>query len=913
MHAPRAAVGVEPLPRAEPDAPAAARPWHAYGADDALHSLASRAEGLSAREASARLARWGRNELPAPGRRGAWLRFALQFHDLLIYVLIAAGVTTLLLRDWLDSGVIFGVVLINAIVGFIQEGKAERALDAVQAMLANHATVLRDGQRTQIDAAELVPGDIVLLASGDRVPADLRLLRTKNLRIDEAALTGESVPVEKDFAPVAADAALAERRSMSWSGTVVTYGQGSGVVVATGRRTELGRIGALVASTGEIATPLTRRLDQFARQATVFIVVGAALTFLFGWIVHEMPAADVFLAVVGLAVAAIPEGLPAIVTITLAIGTQRMARRHAIVRRLPAVETLGSVTAICTDKTGTLTKNEMTLVTALLPTRTVEVSGVGYAPEGGFTAQGQVIDAATAPDLLGLARCALLCNDAALARSDGGWRLSGDPTEGALLSFALKAGLDLEAEKRECPRVDEIPFESEHRFMATLHHDHEGHASVYLKGAPEPVLDLCVALPSGDGIDRAAWHAAIEGAARAGQRVLGLAICELPSGSTVLSRADITPRFTLLGLAAMIDPPRPEAIEAVASCRRAGIDVKMVTGDHAATAGAVGARLGLAHRDALDGVEIELLGDARLAERVAQTDVVARASPEHKLRLVAALRARGHVVAMTGDGVNDAPALKSADIGVAMGGKGTDAAREAADIVLSDDNFASIAAAVSEGRTIFDNIKKSLLFVLPTNGGEAGVILLAVFLGLALPVSAAQILWINMVTTVTLAIALAFEPPEPGSMQRPPRPPAEPLLTPLLLLRIGYVSALMMAMTFFVFEWQLARGLTLEAARTAAVNMLVLGELTYLFNTRHFVATSLSRDTLLGNRVAFSMAALLLLMQLAFTHLPPIQALFDTVALDAQAWAVVAALALAKFGLVEVEKALLRWRGVQRL
>jgi magnesium-transporting ATPase (P-type) len=915
MAAARVSAAIEQRPpHAGGDAPSPSQPWHAGGAEQALHRLQAHSDGLSASEAAARLARYGRNELPSPARRSAWWRFVLQFHNLLIYVLLAAGTITLLLRDWLDSGVIFGVVLINALVGFFQEGKAERALDAVRAMLASHATVLRDGSRAQIDAAELVPGDIVLLASGDRIPADLRLLRVRSLRVDEAALTGESMPVDKDADAVAADTVLGDRRSMGYAGTVVTYGQASGVVVATGRDTEIGRIGALVEGTAQFDTPLTRRLDQFARQATVFIIAGGALAFLFGWIAHDMPATEVFLAVVGIAVAAIPEGLPAIVTITLAIGTQRMAKRHAIVRRLHAVETLGSVTVICTDKTGTLTRNEMTLVAALLPDRTLEVSGVGYAPEGGFAcAAGEPIDPASATDLTDMARCALLCNDAALCRTDGGWQMSGDPTEAALLSFAMKAGLDPDAERLARPRTDEIPFESAHRFMATLHHDHEGHAYIYLKGAPERVLDLCVALPGDRPLERARWQAAIARAAGAGQRVLALATCEVPGAMTALSHADIAPRFTLLGLAAMIDPPRPEAIEAVRSCRDAGIDVKMITGDHTATAAAIGQQLGLPHRLALDGAEIETLDDARLPERVAQTGVIARASPEHKLRLVAALRARGHVVAMTGDGVNDAPALKSADIGVAMGGKGTDAAREAADIVLTDDNFASIAATVSEGRTVFDNIRKSLLFILPTNGGESGVILLAVFLGLALPVTAAQILWVNMVTEVTLSLALAFEPPEPGLMQRPPRAPAQPLLTRLLALRIAYVSLLMVAMTFFVFEWQLARGLSLEAARTAAVNMLVMGELTYLFNTRHFLATSLARDTLLGNRVAFAMAALLVLMQLAFTYLPPMQALFKTVALDAAAWSVVAALALVKFGLVEAEKALLRRRGVTQL
>jgi magnesium-transporting ATPase (P-type) len=897
-----------------PDVPAQvpAPAWHARTPDEVLAGLDSRVEGLDREEVARRLAQHGRNELPPPSRRSAWLRFLLQFHNLLIYVLMTAGVVTLLMAHYVDSAVIFGVVIVNAIIGFIQEGKAERALEAVSAMLASHAIVLRDGVRHEIDAADLVPGDIVLLSSGDKVPADLRLLKSRNLQIEEAALTGESVPVDKDSAPVATDAVIAERHGMAYSGTVVTYGQATGLVVATGPRTEIGRIGALVAGVQGIATPLTRKLDQFATRITVFIVIGAVLTFLFGYLVHDFPAIEIFLAVVGLAVSAIPEGLPAIVTITLAIGTTRMAARNAIVRRLPAVETLGSVTVICSDKTGTLTKNEMTVVLAALPARTLQVGGAGYAPVGSFMQDGAAVQTG-AGDLAEFARCALLCNDAQLRHAEGHWSLTGDPTEGALLALGLKVGLDPAAERAALPRADAIPFESEHRYMATLHHDHAGHARVYLKGAPEQVLALCTSTADGRPFDRAFWEAQIEAAARAGQRVLALARGEMPAGTTALAMADITPRFALLGLAGMIDPPRPEAIEAIADCRAAGIAVKMVTGDHSVTAAAIGAQLGLAHDHALDGREIEQLDDAQLGRRVQQTDVIARASPEHKLRLIAALRSSGNIVAMTGDGVNDAPALKSADIGVAMGRKGTDAAREAADLVLTDDNFASIDHAVREGRTIFDNIKKSLLFILPTNGGEAGVILLAVFLGLALPVTAAQILWINMVTTVTLAIALAFEPPEPGVMQRPPRPPAEPLITKLLLARVVYVSLLMMGMAFWVFDWQLARGQSLEAARTAAVNMLVVGELVYLFNSRHFVAHSLARDTLTANPIALWASVVLIVLQLAFTYAPPLQFMFRTVPLDVASWALILGLGLVKFLAVEAEKAVLRRCGVQRL
>ncbi len=905
-------------PEKPPAAPAPGRAWHAQPPDQVLVALDAGTDGLDADEVERRRRIHGRNELPARPGRSAWVRFAQQFNNVLIYVLLAAGGVTLLLGYWVDAAVIFGVVVINAIIGFVQEGKAERALDAVRAMLAQRAVVRRRyggrSERREIDAAELVPGDIVLLASGDRVPADLRLLKVKNLRVDEAALTGESVPVEKAVDPVAADAPVGDRLSMAYSGMVVTFGQATGVVVATGAATEIGRIGTLVSGVTTLATPLTRKLDQFARRITAFILAGSALTFAFGYFIHRFDAAEIFLAVVGLAVAAIPEGLPAIVTITLAIGTQRMAARHAIVRRLPAVETLGSVTVICSDKTGTLTRNEMTVVRALLPDRTIEITGAGYAPEGGFGAADGAVDPARADDLIEFARCGLLCNDATLAHADGEWRLSGDPTEGALVTLALKAGLNADDERSNWVRVDEVPFESENRFMATLHHDHKrAVARIYLKGAPERVLDLCEADARGRPLDRAAWEARVHEAASAGQRVLALALREAPAGTGALLVDDLRHGFRLLGLAGMIDPPRAEAIEAVRMCREGGVRVKMITGDHAVTAAAIGRELGLAGGRALTGQDVEAMDEAALRRALADADVVARASPEHKLRLVAALQAEGHIVAMTGDGVNDAPALKAADIGVAMGKKGTDAAREASDLVLTDDNFASIGNAVHEGRTIFDNIKKSLVFILPTNGGQALVILLAVFLGMALPVTAVQILWVNMVTTVTLAIALAFEPAEPGVMKRPPRPPAEPLITRLVLARIAFVAALVTAVTFWVFQWELAHGASLAQARTAAVNMLVLAQLVYLFNARRFVDHAFTPETLTGNRIALAAAAGLVVLQLAFSYLPVMQALFGTATIGLDVWARMAPLAAAVFVAVEAEKWALRRAGVIRL
>jgi magnesium-transporting ATPase (P-type) len=896
------------MTRPVPTAPVATPAWHTQSVAQTLqaHSVVAGA-GLCREEASRRLAQHGPNSLPAAKRSPPWVRLALQFHNPLIYVLLAAGAITFGLNDHVDAGVILGVVLINALIGFVQEGKAEKALEAVSAMLASHATVVRDGEWQEIDAAALVPGDIVLLESGARVPADLRLVRAKNLRIDEAALTGESVASDKDTEAVAAAAPVGDRACMAYAGTVVRVGQAHGVVVATGKATEIGRIGTLVGGVRLLATPLTRRLDQFARRITLFIVLVGAATFAFGYLVRGMPLLEIFLAVVGLAVAAIPEGLPAIVTIVLAIGTRTMARNKAIVRRLPAVETLGSVTVICSDKTGTLTKNEMTAVRVMLPTHSLEVSGAGYAPQGGFSRDGVAADARQDTELTALARCALLCNNAQLKHDEAaGWQLVGDPTEGALLCLARKAGLEPLAEAAATPRVDEIPFESEHRFMATLHHSQQGHAFVLLKGAPERVLDLCVDDGGGRPLDSSAWTRRMEEAASAGQRVLALASCAMPTGTASLSVEDIGRRFTLLGLAGLIDPPREEAIAAVAECQSAGLRIKMITGDHAVTAAAIGRQLGLRADHVLSGETVQGLTDAELRRRAVATDVIARASPEHKLRLVGALQAEGELVAMTGDGVNDAPALKTADIGVAMGHKGTDAAREAADLVLTDDNFATIVRAVREGRVVFDNIKKALLFMLPTNGGEAGVILLAIFAGLALPVTAGQILWVNMVTAVTLALALGFEPAEPGVMRRPPRRPTEPLVTRVLAFRIVYVSLLMVAVTFTAFEWELARGSSIETARTAAVNMLVVGELVYLFNVRHFTASSFSRHILTGNPVALWMSVLLIALQLAFTYAPPMHQLFQSAALDIWSWLVIGALGGLKFLAVEAEKSVLR-------
>ena len=890
------------------------REWHASSAADALQALeVDCRSGLTRQLLEARQARFGPNALPAPPQRGPWRRFLLQFHNVLIYVLLAAGAITAVLGHGVDSGVIFGVVVINAIIGFVQEGKAERALDAIRNMLSLHAQVLRDGNRQEVMAASLVPGDIVYLASGDKVPADLRLLELRSLRIEEAALTGESMAVEKQTAAVAADAALGDRSCMAYSGTLVVYGQGVGVVVATAQATEIGRISAMLNTVEVLTTPLLRQLAGFGQVLTWAILAIALLSFGFGVLVRDYPYGEMFLAAVGLAVAAIPEGLPAIMTITLAIGVQAMARRNAIIRRLPAVEALGSVTVICTDKTGTLTRNEMTVQRVLLADGALAVSGSGYAPHGGFSRDGLDLGLADVPEMESVGRAALLCNDASLALVGEEWRLTGDPTEGALLSLAAKAGLEASFEREAMPRVDVIPFESEHRFMATLHHDHHGGGRILLKGAPERVLELCAHERTRVGLRALQledWLVQMDAAAAQGMRLLAIAERHDSARSGALDFASVeSGGFTLLAILCLSDPPREEAVAAVTRCLSAGIRVKMITGDHAVTARAIGRQLGLvASASAMTGAEIEALDDAGLARAVGNVDIFARASPEHKLRLVRALQANGEVVAMTGDGVNDAPALKRADVGVAMGQKGTEAAKEAAEMVLADDNFASVTAAVEEGRRVYDNLKKAIVFILPTNVGQGAMILAAVLFGLTMPITPAQILWVNMITAVTLSLALAFEAPEHDIMHRPPRDPAEPLLTRFLMWRIVFVGLLLVGGGMGLFLLALGQGASLESARTVTVNAILIGEVFYLFNVRSFTNSILNRAGFLGNRFVLYAIALLLLCQVLFTYLPALQVLFGTEALGLKEWIWITLFGVFVLLAVEAEKALVRGR-----
>ncbi|MDD4962963.1 MAG: cation-transporting P-type ATPase [Gallionella sp.] len=882
---------------------------HHLPEQEVLTAVASNAQGLSHAEAVARLIKHGPNRLTPPKRRGPLLRFLLQFHNVLIYVLLASAGVTALLAHWVDTSVIVGVVAINAIIGFIQEGKAEKAMDAIRRMLSPEATVLRQGKREVVAAETLVPGDIVLLQSGDKVPADLRLLNVKNLRIEEAALTGESAAVEKNSTAVDAQTVLGERYCMAYASTLVVYGQGTGVVVGTADDTEIGRISAMLDEVQSMTTPLLRQMEVFGRWLTVAIMALAAITFLFGWLIHKFDISDMFIAAVSMAVAAIPEGLPAVLTITLALGVQRMAKRSAIIRRLPAVEALGSVTVICTDKTGTLTRNEMTVQRVVTAGQVFEVSGGGYAPHGGYSIDGNevsILEHAAAPDLV---RAGLLCNDATLREMQGSWQITGDPTEGALVTLARKAGLDPVFEHESLPRTDLIPFESEHRFMATLHHDHAGHAFIYVKGAVEQVLAMCNR-QRGPGedvpLDLAQWHGKMAETGALGLRVLALAMKTVDSSQRELNFADMDGGYTLLGMVGITDPPREEAVAALRECKAAGIRVKMITGDHAETARAIAAQIGIGNGRVLSGNELDTLDEEALRQVVRDVDVFARASPEHKLRLVVALQANGEIVAMTGDGVNDAPALKRADIGVAMGMKGTEVAKEAAEMVLADDNFATIAHAVEEGRTVYDNIKKAIVFIMPTNGGEAGVVLIAILFGMALPITPVQILWVNMVTAVTLALALSFEKFEPGVMQRPPRAANEAILSGFMIWRIAFVSLLLTGGSVALFLWESARGVSIEECRAVAVNALVAGEMAYLFNCRYLLLPVRTWQDFTGNSYVLLSIAILAVIQGIFTYLPFMQSMFGVAAIDASAWGRIIGFGVLLFIVVEVEKILIQ-------
>ena len=888
-------------------------PLHSLPAETILAELATSTAGLARDEAKRRLKEVGPNRLPPPPRESLLKRFFKHFHDLLIYILLAAGFVTAVLGHWVDTGVILGVVCINAIIGFLQEGKAEEALQGIRKMLSVKAHVRRDRQWGEIDAGTLVPGDIVRLRSGDRVPADLRLLEAANLRIEESALTGESVPSSKRIDPADEDAGIGDRHCLAYSGTMVTAGQGIGVVSATGPNTELGRISTMISEVQRLETPLTREMRRFGTVLSIAILTLALVMVVVGRLLHGYGISELFLAAIGFAVAAIPEGLPAILTITLALGVQRMARRNAITRKLNAVETLGSVTVICSDKTGTLTRNEMTARHVVTRAGRFDVEGTGYAPEGSISLDGREATLEDHGSLQALVEVMAVCNDAELRGEEGVWSVLGEPTEGALRTLAQKTVFD----ETSYDRLAVVPFESDNKFMATLNRLPGGGRRILLKGAPDRLLDRSTHQLEADGtivpLDRAVWEERIEALGAEGLRVLAAARREVEEETDTLAVEDVQADMVFLGLVGIIDPPRPEAIEAIRSCRQAGIRVVMITGDHAGTASAIAREMGISDDGrAVTGAELEAATDEQLQELVKGTVVFARTSPEHKLRLVQALQANGEVVAMTGDGVNDAPALKRADVGVAMGIKGTEATKEAAEIVLADDNFQSIERAVEEGRTIYDNLRKAILFILPTNGAEGLVMLAAVTFGLVLPLTPVQILWVNMVTAVTLAVALAFEPAEADVMARPPRRSDAPILDGYFLWRIFFVSVLIGGATIAVFLVGKENGLSLELARTLAVNTLVFGQLFYLFNSRHLRTSSLRRDTLLANRVAWGAAVVLLWLQITYVYAPFMHTLFGSAPLAPWLWLIPVGIGAAVFLLVELEKKVVARRVLNR-
>lgn len=880
--------------------------WHNLPTQEVNRYLESNLEtGLTSAEAAKRQQRFGFNELKGKPGKSPIIKFLLQFNQPLLYILLIAGAIKALLGEWVNAWVIWGVTLINAIIGFVQESKAESAIAALASSVQTDATVIRDGQKVRVSSKDIVPGDIVLLASGDKVPADLRLIQVRNLQVNESALTGESVAVEKLTQTLNTEAPLAERINMAYAGSFVTFGTTKGIVVAIGDNTETGRISKLIEQRTNLSTPLTRKFDKFSRTLLYIILGIAALTFAVG-LGYGNSWVAMFEAAVALAVSAIPEGLPAVVTVTLAIGVSRMARRHAIVRKLPAVETLGSATVICSDKTGTLTENQMTVQAIYAGREHYQVSGTGYNPEGEIRAlEKQVTSSSIEKDgisnLITLRECliaGLLCNDSRLEQKNGNWVVIGDPTEGALITVANKAGLFSSLLEREMPRLDSIPFESEFQYMATLHRGSKENAplkTIYVKGSVEAILKRCEQGLDAQGnitpVNQETVNQQVDAMAEQGLRVLAFAYKSVPNTQSSLEHDDIKAGLIFLGLQGMIDPPRAEAIKAVKGCQQAGIKVKMITGDHAVTAAAIAQRMGLNKQEsviAFTGIELSQMSQQELTNAVEDGVVFARVAPEQKLRLVEALQSKGEIVAMTGDGVNDAPALKQADIGIAMGGAGTEVAKEASDMILTDDNFASIKAAVEEGRTVYRNLLKAIAFILPVNGGESMTILLSVLLARELPILSLQVLWLNMVNSIAMTVPLAFEPKSERVLQRPPRNPNSPLLSGNLLKRILVISAFNWILIFGVFEWIRATTGNIALARTMAIQALVAGRIIYLLSISQLSSAIVNKIRGIGKisdaRAIVSGIVCTVILQVIFSQWSVMNQLFSTTALNLNQW-----------------------------
>lgn len=883
---------------------------HAFSSKEILNLLETSEKGLTNSSAEERKLLFGTNTLPIAKPTPAWKMLLLQFHNVLIYILLISAAISALLGHYVDCGVIFAVTIINAVVGYIQEGKAEAALKSILSMTQTQCLVIRDDNQLFIDSSELVPGDIVTVQAGDKIPADLRLYYCKDLRCDESALTGESEPVNKKVEPLLEDIPLADRKNMAYMGTLVTYGLARGIVCSTGLKTEIGTISDLVQKTSLTETPLQKQLKTFAQQLSVGIIIISAICMGVGIIFRGYEFKEMFQAAIGIAVAFIPEGLPAVVTIALAIGVQRMAKSRALVRRLPSVEVLGSVDVICSDKTGTLTTNAMTVRHVALANCEFSVSGEGYKPSGEITRLNREDESESSNKLLERAcLISFLCNDANITEDDGEWNLHGDPTEGALLVLAMKYGIRKEDTRTKWARIDELPFETEKRYMATLNKAPDGNNIISVKGAPDKILSFCSHQLSDEGwsaLNREYWQEKMNVMANRGMRVMAVAQKEV--NIEKVSHPDIESEMALVALIGINDPPRPEAIESIKLCQQAGVTVKMITGDNPVTASAIGRELGLNCNSTKTGAELDLMPENELQDKVESVDIFARTSPANKLQLVKGLQDRGHVVAMTGDGVNDAPALRQADIGIAMGKRGTDAAKEASDIVLTDDKFSTIAKAIVEGRTVYDNIVKSLLFILPTNLAESGVIIIAIMSGRMLPLTPAQVLWVNTVTAVTLALALVFEPPEKNIMNRPPRARGTGLLTIALIVRmivVGLASALII---FGLFTYYRDRGASIELARTIAVNALVSIEAVYLLSCRSLRETIFQKHFFIGLKPVLLSIFAVFTLQLIFTYLPLSQRVFGIESLSLNHWLSIIFIALPVLVFIELEKKIFKGR-----
>ena len=878
--------------------------WFSLEIREILETLHSDTQaGLSEHDAVERVAKFGPNALPEPKRSSAIMRFLKHLNDILIYILFAAAIISGLLAHYLDAIVILGVAIINALIGFIQENKAEKAIEDLKELLSPRAKVLRDKKRTEIDAANLTIGDIVLLEPGDRIPADLRIARSDHLKIEEATLTGESVPTEKTVEPLPVETMLGDRVNMAFSGTSVVSGTGLGIAVAIGSQTEIGKINQMLSSVKTMTTPLLQQTAKFGKMISVLIVGVSVLLYMYGLAVKTNDPIELLMAVVALAVAAIPEGLPAILSIILAIGVQNMARRKATIRNLPSVETLGAVSVICSDKTGTLTKNEMTVQKIVTRDGFYCVSGSGYSPEGTIEKDGQSVDYDKAPALRKLLLCGDICNESSLAQTnDGNWKVNGDPTEGALIAAFQKADID----HNEPPRLMTIPFDSKYKYMATLTKG-SGENTIYLKGAPDRMLNMAereLNHVDSQPFDREFWAAQVSELAKSGQRVLGLAYKTVNRDMTAMTHDDISEGIVFLGLVGITDPPKEDAIEAVRICREAGIRVKMITGDHVDTAKAIGAELGIGDGTrALQGCDLDKMSDEEILAAVKDVDVFARTSPEHKLALVEALQKNGAICAMTGDGVNDAPALRKADVGIAMGIKGTDVTKDAAEIVLADDNFATIVAAVEEGRRVYDNLKKTLLFILPTNGALSLLVLVSILFGWEMSLTPVLILWVNMVTSVTVSLALAFEKIEPGAMQRRPRSPNEPLVGNYFIWRIAFASLLIGGATVVLDQMLLCSGASKATVMTVTLQTIVLAQMFHLFNCRSIHNFAFDGN-FWANRSAFVVTAILILLQLAITYLPPMNVVFGTTPIGLYGWLSAVCVGVFVFAVIEIEKAI---------